>query len=44
MAALRAPLLADLAAAQGPIRLRPLDPATLEDVPGLAPIEVGHRQ
>jgi hypothetical protein len=37
-----APLLADLAAPQGPIRLRPVDPATLADIPDLAPIEVGH--
>src|SRR5258708_19868108 len=41
-APVRAPLLADLAAPQGPIRLRPVDPATLADVPDLAPIEVGH--
>src|SRR5229473_3011911 len=41
-APVRAPLLADLAAPQGPIRLHPVDPATLADVPDLAPIEVGH--
>src|SRR5712691_8959596 len=41
-AAVRAPLLADLAGASGPVRVRPVDPATLADVPGLAPIELGH--
>ena len=41
-APVRAPFLADLAAPQGPIRLHPVDPATLADVPDLAPIEVGH--
>src|SRR5260370_19356723 len=38
----RAPLLADLSAPMGPIRVRPVDPRTLADVPDLAPIEVGH--
>jgi hypothetical protein len=43
VAAVRAPLLVDSPQGTGSPRLRPVDPATLADVAGLVPIELGHQ-